>query len=180
MRLTINAKNMTVSDAMQERIEKKLNKFDRYFRGEADVQVRLSQEKGARNIAEITLVVGSVMLRAQEITNDMYQSVDRAADKLDSQIRRHRNKLDKKADPAALEALTAAEEPAPDVEDETSDELVRVKRFEVKPMSVEDAIAQMDMLGHSFFVFVNQETNITSVIYRRADGKVGMLEPILG
>ena len=110
----------------------------------------------------------------------MYQSVDRAADKLDSQIRRHRNKLDKKADPAALEALTAAEEPAPDVEDETSDELVRVKRFEVKPMSVEDAIAQMDMLGHSFFVFVNQETNITSVIYRRADGKVGMLEPILG
>ncbi len=180
MRLTINAKNMTVSDAMQERIEKKLNKFDRYFRGEADVQVRLSQERGARNIAEITLTVYGVMLRAQEITSDMYQSVDRAAEKIDRQIRRHHTKLDKKADPAALEALAPAEESAPDWEDETSDELVRVKRFEVKPMTVEDAIAQMDMLGHSFFVFVNQETGITSVIYRRTDGKVGMLEPILG
>ena len=156
MRLTVNAKNMTVTDAIRERIEKKLIKFDRYFRGEADVQVRLSQERGARNIAEITLNVGGVLLRAQEITNDMYQSVDRA------------------------EALAPAEEPAPDWEDDTSDELVRVKRFEVKPMTVEDAIAQMDMLGHSFFVFVNQETGITSVIYRRTDGKVGMLEPILG
>ncbi|MBO4297737.1 MAG: ribosome-associated translation inhibitor RaiA [Clostridia bacterium] len=180
MRLTINAKNMTVSDSMQERIEKKLNKFDRYFRGEADVQVRLSQERGARNIAEISMNIDGVMLRAQEITNDMYQSVDRAADKIDRQIRRHHTKLDKKADPAALEALAPAEEPAQSWEDEMSDELVRVKRFEVKPMTVEDAIAQMDMLGHSFFVFVNQETGITSVIYRRTDGKVGMLEPILG
>ncbi len=179
MRLTVNARNMTVSDAMQERIEKKLNKLDRYFRGEEDVQVKLSQERGARNIAEITLVVGGVMLRAEEITSDMYQSVDRAADKIVRQIRRHRTKLEKKADPAALEALTSDEESVPAWE-ETPDELVRVKRFVVKPMAVEDAIAQMDMLGHSFFVFVNAETSITSVVYRRSDGTVGMIEPILG
>ena len=179
MRLSVNAKNMTVSDAMQERIEKKLGKLDRYFRGEADVQVKLSQERGARNIAEITLVVDGVMLRAEEITSDMYQSVDRAADKIVRQIRRHRTKLEKKADPTALEALSAGEEPVPAWED-TPDELVRVKRFEVKPMPVEDAIAQMDMLGHSFFLFVNSETGITSVVYRRTDGTVGMLEPILG
>ena len=179
MRITINAKNMTVSDSMRERIEKKLNKLDRYFREEADAQVRLSQERGARNIAEVTLVIDGVMLRAEESTPDMYQSVDRAADKIDRQIRRYRTKLGKKADPAALEALAPDAEPVPTWE-ETPDELVRVKRFEVKPMAVEDAIAQMDMLGHSFFVFVNQETSITSVIYRRADGKVGMLEPILG
>jgi len=170
---------MTVSDAMQDRIQKKLSKMDRYFRDEADVQVRLSQERGARNIAEITLVVGGVMLRAEEITSDMYQSVDRAADKMDRQIRRYRTKLGKKADPAALEALAPDAEPVPTWE-EKPDELVRVKRFEVKPMPVEDAIAQMDMLGHSFFVFVNAETGITSVVYRRTDGKVGMLEPILG
>lgn len=179
MRITINARNMTVSDAMQERIEKKLNKLDRYFRGEADVQVRLSQERGARNIAEVTLVIDGVMLRAEEITPDMYQSVDRVADKIDRQIRRHRTKLGKKADPAALEALAPDAEPVPTWE-ETPDELVRVKRFQVKPMPVEDAIAQMDMLGHSFFLFVNAETNITSVVYRRTDGTIGMLEPILG
>ena len=179
MRITINAKNMTVSDAMEERIQKKLNKLDRYFRDEADVQVKLSQERGARNIAEITLVIDGVMLRAEEITSDMYQSVDRAADKIIRQIRRHRTKLEKKADPAALEAFIADEEPVPAWED-TPDELVRVKRFQVKPMAVEDAIAQMDMLGHSFFVFVNADTNITSVVYRRSDGTVGMIEPILG
>ena len=179
MRLTVNAKNMTVSDAIQERIEKKLKKMDRYFRDEADIQVRLSQERGARNIVEITLVIDGVMLRAQEISDDMYQSIDRAADKIDRQIRRHRTKLGKKADPAALEALAEDGEAVPTWE-ETPDELVRVKRFQVKPMPVEDAIAQMDMLGHSFFVFVNAETGITSVIYRRADDKIGMLEPILG
>ena len=179
MRISINAKNMAVSDSMQERIEKKLSKLDRYFRGEADAQVKLSQERGARNIAEVTLVIDGVQLRAQEITADMYQSVDRAADKIDRQIRRHRTKLGKKADPAALEALAPDAEPVPTFE-ETPDELVRVKRFQVKPMPVEDAIAQMDMLGHSFFVFVNSETGITSVVYRRSDGTVGMIEPILG
>ena len=179
MRISVNAKNMTVSDAMQERIEKKFSKLDRYFRDEADISVRLSQEKGARNIAEITLTVDGVIIRAEEVTSDMYQSLDRAADKIVRQIRRHRNKLGKKADPAALEALAPEEEPVPAWE-ETPAELVRVKRFECKPMPVEDAIAQMDMLGHSFYVFVNAETGITSVIYRRQDGTVGMIEPILG
>ena len=179
MRLTVNAKNMTVSDAIQQRIEKKLKKMDRYFRDEADIQVRLSQEKGARNIVEITLVIDGVMLRAEEISDDMYQSIDRAVDKIDRQIRRHRTKLGKRADPEALEALADDGAPVPAWE-ETPDELVRVKRFAVKPMAVEDAIAEMDMLGHSFFVFVNAETGITSVIYRRTDGKIGMIEPILG
>ena len=176
MRITINAKNMTVSDAVRDRIEKKLGKMDRYFQEEAEVQVRISQEKGARNIVEMTLMLGGVMLRAQEISSDMYLSIDRAADKIDRQIHRHRKKLEKKANQAEL---LVSEEPIPAWED-TPDELVRVKRFEVKPMSVEDAIAQMDMLGHSFFLFINSETGITSVIYRRTDGKIGMLEPIMG
>lgn len=176
MRITINAKNMTVSDPIRDRIEKKLAKMNRYFSDEADVQVRLSQERGARNIAEVTLTLGGVMLRAEEVSNDMYVSVDRAMDKIDRQIHRHRTKLDKKV---CAEALQPDREAVPAWED-MPDELVRVKRFEVKPMSVEDAIAQMDMLGHSFFLFVNAETGITSVVYRRLDGKVGMLEPILG
>ena len=143
MRITYSGKDMQVTDAIQARVEKKLSKMDRYFRGEADVSVRLSQEKGARNIAEMTLTVGGLMIRAEEVTDDMYQSVDRAADKLEKQIKRHRTRLDKKAN---LEAITdAAEEPVPAWED-TPDELVRVKRFTVKPMSAEDAIAQAKYL----------------------------------
>ncbi len=174
MRINMTAKGMTVTDAMWDKIEKKLSKLEKYFKNEPDVQVKLSQEKGARNIAEITLTVSGTILRAQESTSDMYASIENAVDKLDKQIRRHRSKLDKAA---IAEALTVEDIPA--YEDEP-DELVKVKRFAVKPMSVEDAIAEMDMLGHSFYVFVNAETNITSVIYRRGDGKIGMLEPIIG
>ena len=174
MRINMTAKGMTVTEAMWDKIEKKLGKLEKYFKNEPDVQVKLSQEKGARNIAEITLTVNGTILRAQESTSDMYASIENAVDKLDKQIRRHRSKLDKAA---IAEALTVEDIPA--YEDEP-DELVKVKRFAVKPMSVEDAIAEMDMLGHSFYVFVNAETNITSVIYRRADGKIGMLEPIIG
>lgn len=176
MRITINTKNFTVTEPMRSRIEKKLKKMDRYFNEEADVQVRLSQEHNVRFIAEITLMLGGVMLRAEESTDDMFASIDRALDKIDRQIHRHRTKLAKKAN---TDALAAIEEVVPAWEEQPT-ELVRVKRFEVKPISVEDAIAEMDMLGHNFFVFINAETGITSVVYRRADGKIGMLEPIMG
>ncbi len=176
MRITMNTKNFTITAPMRARIEKKLNKMDRYFREEADAQVRLSQERNVRFIAEMTLQVDGVMFRAEEESEDMYASIDRALDRLDRQIHRHRTKLGKRA---YVEALTEPEDIVPAWEDQP-DELVRVKRFAVKPMAIEDAIAQMDMLGHSFFVFINAETGITSVIYRRADGKIGMIEPIQG
>ena len=175
MRITVNAKGMQVTDAMEARIEKKLNKMTRYFRSEPDVQVRLSQEKGARNIAEITLTVGGIMIRAEEVTSDMYQSVDKACDKLEKQVKRHRTRLDKKGTLDTL-AIAADDADVPAWED-TPDELVRVKRFTVKPMSVEDAIAEMDMLGHSFFAFVNIDTERTNVLYLRKDGNLGLLEP---
>lgn len=176
MRIMMNAKNFTITAPMRARIEKKLNKMDRYFREEADAQVRLSQERNVRFIAEMTLLVDGVMFRAEEESEDMFASIDRALDRLDRQIHRHRTKLGRRA---YAEALTEPEEFVPAWE-EQPDELVRVKRFNVKPMAIEDAIAQMDMLGHSFFVFVNAETDITSVIYRRADGKIGMIEPVQG
>ena len=176
MRITMTAKNFTITEPMRARIEKKLNKMDRYFREEAEAQVRLSQERNVRFIAEMTLMVGGVMFRAEEENDDMYAAIDRALDRLDRQVHRHRPTLGKRA---VAEVLAEPEDAVPAWE-EQPDELVRVKRFAVKPMAVEDAIAQMDMLGHSFFVFINAETGITSVIYRRADGKIGMIEPIQG
>lgn len=175
MRIKITGKNMTVGEHLYARIEKKVSKMERYFQDEVEIQVRISQERGIRNIAEITLTVGGVLLRAEETSNDMYMSVDKAIARLEGQIRRHRTKLEKRLH---QEAVVQAAEEAP-AWDESPDELVRVKRFEMKPMPVEDAIAQMDMLGHNFFLFVNSETGITSVVYRRNDGKIGMLEPTM-
>lgn len=173
MRITITGKNLTVTEDLKNRIEKKLGKMDRYFRQEVDATVRLTQEKNLRYIAEITITVGGIMLRAEETSDDIIKSADRAVDKIERQIRRHRTKLEKRLHE---EVIIQAEETENSVEEE-SQELVRVKRFEMKPMTVEDAILQMDMLGHSFFLFQNSETGITSVVYRRNDGNIGMLEP---
>ena len=173
MRITMNGKNLTVTEDLKNRIEKKLGKMDRYFRQEVDATVRLTQEKNLRYIAEITIAVGGIMLRAEETSDDIIKSADRAVDKIERQIRRHRTKLEKRLHE---EVVIQTEETENAVEEE-SQELVRVKRFEMKPMTVEDAILQMDMLGHSFFLFQNSETGITSVVYRRNDGNIGMLEP---
>ena len=173
MRITITGKNLTVTEDLKNRIEKKLGKMDRYFRQEVDATVRLTQEKNLRYIAEITITVGGIMLRAEETSDDIIKSADRAVDKIERQIRRHRTKLEKRLHE---EVVIQAEETENSVEEE-SQELVRVKRFEMKPMTVEDAILQMDMLGHSFFLFQNSEPGITSVVYRRNDGNIGMLEP---
>ena len=97
MKFVYTGKGMEVSESLKARVEKKLGKMERYFNQEAEATVRLKQQKGARNIIEITVSVGSLILRAEECSNDMYLSIDRAVDKLESQLRRHRNKLEKRA-----------------------------------------------------------------------------------
>ena len=172
MKYIFTGKGMEVSDSLKARVEKKLNKLDRYFREEAEATVRFKQQKGGRNIVEITIAVGGVILRAEECSNDMYLSIDRAVDKLESQIRRHRTKLDKRLRTAELEPMT--ETPA---YEEQSYDIVRVKKFSVKPMAVEDAITQMELLGHDFFLFLNEATDTMNVLYRRHDGSYGLLQP---
>jgi len=173
MKLTITGKNMAITEAMREHIEKRLARLQKYFWDDVEVQVRLAQEKGAQNIVEITLFIGSTILRAEETSNDMYVSADKAIDKVVSQLRKHHKKFADRLRPAEV---PAAEEPAAEAEEEQRT-LVRVKRFAVKPMSAEDAIEQMDLLGHSFFIFIDDQTNVTSVVYRRNDGNYGLLVP---
>ncbi len=174
MKITITGKNLEVTGAIRERIEKRLNRLQRYFWDDVDVQVRLALEKGAQNIVEITIFIGSTILRAEETSNDMYVSADKAIDKIVTQLRKHHTKFADRLRPAE----TPAEDIAAEVEvEEEPHKLVRVKRFAVKPMSVDDAIAQMEMLGHSFFLFIDDTTNVTSVVYRRNDGDYGLLEP---
>ncbi len=163
-----------VSDSLKARAEKKLNKLDRYFSKEAEALIRFRQQRGGRNIAEITVSVDGLILRAEENSNDMYLSIDRAVDKLESQIRRYRTKLGKRVREARAEAPEEVVEP---VYEEVNYDVVRVKKFAVKPMDVDDAITQMELLGHNFFLFMNAETNTMNVLYRRNDGAYGLLVP---
>ena len=172
MKYTYTGKGMEVSESLKARVEKKLGKLERYFRDEPEATVRFKQQKGARNIIEITVSTGGVILRAEECSNDMYLSIDHAVDKLESQIRRHRTKLEKRIRSSELEPV--AEVPA---FEEQSYDIVRVKKFSVKPMSVEDAITQMELLGHDFFLFMNEESESMNVLYRRHDGTYGLLQP---
>lgn len=163
-----------VSDSLKARAEKKLNKLDRYFSREPEALIRFRQQRGGRNIAELTVSVDGLILRAEEISNDMYLSVDRAVDKLESQIRRYRTKLGKRVRDARAEAPEEVVEP---VYEEANYDVVRVKKFSVKPMDVDDAITQMELLGHNFFLFMNAENDSLNVLYRRNDGAYGLLVP---
>ena len=162
-----------VSDSLKARTEKKLSKLERYFSHEPEAMVRFRQQRGGRNIAEITMSVSGLILRAEENSNDMYLSIDRAVDKLESQIRRYRTKLGKQIREPKPE-LAEAVEP---VYEEASYDVVRVKKFAVKPMEVEDAITQMELLGHNFFLFMNSQSETMNVLYRRNDGSYGLLIP---
>ena len=166
-------KGMEVSESLNARAEKKLSKLERYFRSEPEAAIRFKQQSGARNIVEITVSVDGIILRAEECSNDMYLSIDHAVDKLESQVRRHRTKLAKRIRTPQVEEVV---EEIPTYM-ETDYKVVRTKQYAVKPMSVDDAIVSMDMLGHNFFVFVNEDGMKTCVIYRRNDGDIGVLEP---
>lgn len=172
MKFIYASKDMAVSESLKSRVEKKLSKMDRYFREEPEATVRFKVQKGARNIVEITVNASGVILRAEESSNDMYLSIDRAVDKLESQLRRHRTKLEKRIRASELEPAVEA----PIYEEQRYD-IVRTKKFSVKPMSVEDAITQMELLGHNFFLFLNEDSETMNVLYRRNDGSYGLLQP---
>ena len=163
-----------VSDSLKARAEKKLGKLDRYFSKDAEALIRFRQQRGGRNIAEITVSVDGLILRAEENSNDMYLSIDRAVDKLESQIRRYRTKMGKHLRDPKPEAPEEVVEP---VYEEVNFDVVRTKKFAVKPMDVDDAITQMELLGHNFFLFLNAETDSMCVLYRRNDGSYGLLVP---
>lgn len=180
MKLTINAKNMMLTPGITRRIEKKTFTMSRYLLPDTEVQVRLSKEpKHDIRKVEITVPMGNnVILRSEASEQEnLFLAIDQALAKIERQIHRHRTKLGKRIredafaveEPEYIEEEEAIEEDAPKV--------VRHKTFPVRPMSVEDAAIQMEMLGHSFFAFVNVDTNRTNILYQRKDGNLGLLEP---
>ncbi|PZN06779.1 MAG: ribosome-associated translation inhibitor RaiA [Bacillota bacterium] len=181
MNISIYGKNVDVTDALKEYARKKVGKVAKYFDEPLQAKVTLSVERD-RHIVEVTIPLPSsdLLLRAEEESDDMYASIDLVVDKLERQIRKYKTRINRKVRRPEGAAVAAAE-PATDEEEweEAGDEprVVRTKRFAVKPMTVDEAILQMNLLGHDFFVFSNAATGEVNVVYRRKDGDYGLIEP---
>lgn len=179
MKISVRGKNVTVTDALREYAEKKVAKAGRYFGTPPVATVSLSVERD-RHIAEITLAVDGMLLRGETASGDMYASIDASVDKIERQIRKHKTKINRRARRAAGEkpliALLGNDVEAEEEED-VEPKIIRRKQFVMKPMDVEEAILQMNLLGHDFFVFRNAETEEICVVYQRKDGNYGLIEP---
>ena len=177
MKLSVRGKNLEVTVALREYIEKRLEKLSRYFETPVTVQVLLSLEKEERKV-EVTCFVESVVLRGVESNLDMYVAIDLVVDKIIRQIHKHKTRLAKRFRKETGFHIDIA--PVEPVQEEKELEVVKRKHFTVRPMSVEEAILQMNLLGHDFFMFFNDDTETMNVVYRRHDGKYGLLEPEVG
>lgn len=169
---TVVGRNIEVTDALRDTIDKKLSKLDKYFHKEMDATVTLIVEKN-RQIVEVMVPLSGRIIRAEESTDDMYASIDKVIDVLEKQIRKQKEKLkDKK-----FNGETIRFENIEPVNDEEEGKIKRVKRFSIKPMSEEEAVLQMELIGHDFFVFRNWETEEINVVYKRKDGHYGLIVP---
>ena len=175
MKLTITARNMVVTPAITKRIEKKTETMGRYLWPETEMQIKMRRERARREV-EITVPMGkNVILRSESSADDnLFLAIDTALAKMERQIRKHRTKLGKNLREEIPDVPEYIEE---DLAEEEEQKIVRRKTFPIRPMSVEDAMIEMDLLGHSFFVFVNIDTDRTNVLYLRKDGNLGLLEP---
>lgn len=177
MRINITGKNIDVTAALKQMVEKKLGKLERFFRPETPVNVVLSVD-GYRQICEVTIPFSGVVLRGEVSTDDMYASIDEVLEVLERQIRRHRTKLAKRFRGGETPELPAwADEDDGDEEAADGPKIVRTKRFAIKPLLLDEAALQMQLLGHDFFVFLNADTEEVNVIYKRKDGNLGLIEP---
>lgn len=176
LKFNIRGENVEVTDAIWDYVVKRISKLQKFFEDsvEATAHVNLKVYPNRTYKVEVTIPLPYLTLRAEETSNDMYGSVDLVTDKLERQIRKYKTKVNRKSREKGLKNL----EFVPSDDDSVSDELkiVRTKQVSLKPMDPEEAVLQMDMLGHDFFVFQDAETNGTSIVYRRRDGRSGLIE----
>ena len=174
MKVTVIAKNIELTAALKEIVEKKVNKLEKYFDPNVEARVTLSVQK-SRHIIEVTIPFNGFILRGEESTSDMYKSLDLVEEKIERQIRKQKTRLSRRKG-GSFKFADLNDEKKPIVEEDEG-KLVRVKKFGVKPMNSEEAILQMDLLGHNFFVYQDADTSKVNVVYKRKDGDYGLLEP---
>ena len=172
MATIVRGKNLEITPALKNHVEKQEKKVTKYFDNEVNVQALLSVEKD-RKVAEITLKVDGVVLRGVEGNDDMYAAIDLVYDKLVRQIHKYKTRIARRMKKGTFNAALIEGPAVP----EESFEVARVKKFAARPMDVEEAILQMNLVGHDFFVFLNSKTDTISVVYKRKHGKYGLIEP---
>lgn len=178
---TIRGKNIEITPALKEYAEKRVGKVTKYFDSVGEITVLLTVTK-SRHSVEVTLPVNGILLRGEESTKDMYASIDLVVEKLEKQIEKHKTKIAKRlrAGSFRLEAVAAnhsTQEKVNSVDELEEYPLVKTKRFAVKPMDIQEAIMQMNLINHDFFVFRDADTEEVNVVYRRKDGRYGLIEP---
>ncbi len=179
MRLQVKGKNVEVSDSLKTYAQEKLSKLDKHLNDAARLELELAVEKNP-SIAESQIAEGTIwtkgpVLRARESSPDMRASIDMLVEKLERQARRYRDK--RRPRPSRSPSAAVEAETAPVAVDEEAPVIVKTKQFPVKPMTPEEAVLQLELIGHDFFVFQNAETTDVNVVYRRRDGDYGLIEP---
>ena len=173
MRYVIKGRNIEVTPALKSAVEEKIGKLERYFTPDTEVIATLSVQRDRQKI-EITIPIKGNIIRAEESSSDMYVSIDLVEEIIERQIKKYKKKLiDKKQ--AALSFSEAFMQEEYDMDDEVK--IVKTKRFGIKPMDPEEACVQMELLGHSFYVFLNSETEEVNVVYKRRGNTYGLIEP---
>ena len=173
MKFIISGKNITVSQGLRTAVEDKLGKLERYFTPDTEVIVTLSVEKERQKI-EVTIPVKGNIIRSEQVSNDMYVSIDLVEEVIERQLRKYKNKIADKQQEAGNFQKEYLEH---DYLEEDEVKIIRTKKFGIKPMYPEDACVQMELLGHNFFVFYNAETDQVNVVYKRKGNTYGLIEP---
>ena len=172
MRFIITGRNIDITEGLKSAVEEKLGKLDRFFAPETEVNVTLSVEKERQKI-EVTIPVKGNIIRSEQVSSDMYVSIDLVEEVIERQLKKYKNKIVDKQQNAAAFAQEFVEKDYDD--DEVK--IIRTKRFGIKPMDPEEACVEMELLGHNFFVFLNAETDEVNVVYKRKGGTFGLIEP---
>ena len=173
MRITITGRNIDLTDGLKSAVDNKLGKLEKYFTPDTDVFVTLSVEKERQKI-EVTIPVKGNIIRSEQVSNDMYVSIDLVEEVIERQLKKYKKKIVSKHQNAASFKKEFIEKES-DADDEIR--IIRTKKFDMKPMYPEDACVQMELLGHNFFVFCNAETERVNVVYKRKGNTYGLLEP---
>lgn len=177
MEINVRGKNIEVTEALVDYAQKKVNKLARYLDRAREAQVVMTVIR-EEHIVEVTVILNGLILRGEESTGDMYASIDMVVDKLEKQLVKYKTRLSRSLRQQGLRAMTEKLfSPGMKEEEDTEARVVKTKRFPLKPMNLEEAILQMNLLGHDFFVFANADSEKVSVLYRRKDGDYGLIEP---
>ena len=173
MKFVIVGKNIEVTPGLKKNVEEKIGKLEKYFSPDTEVHVTLSVEKERHKI-EVTIPVKGSIIRSEQVSNDMYISIDLVEEIIERQLKKYKNKIIDKEQAAESFKREYIER---DYQDEDEIKIVRTKQFDMKPMYPEDACVQMELLGHNFYVFNNAETNEVNVVYKRKANTYGLIEP---